>query len=77
MPITNNTNRPVSNIPVGDLKGKAILQDEKKIASTPSHDIQMNSDYMMRDGSPIHMPDFKLKLREIKDPAAKLSLIHI
>ena len=77
MPITNNTNRPVTNIPTSELKGKAIKQDENKIASTPSHDIQMNTDYMMRDGEALHMPDFKLKLRKIEDPAAKAKIIDV
>ena len=71
MPIRNNPNRPVSSVPVSDLKGKAIPQDETKIASTPSHDITLNTDYMLRDGGTINMPDFKLKLRSVEDPNAK------
>ena len=75
MPITNNTNRPASSIPLSDLKGKEIPQDEKKVVSTPSHDITLNTDYMMRDGSKLNMPDFKLKLRSIEDPELVKELV--
>ena len=77
MPIRNNPNRPVSSVPVSDLKGKAIPQDETKIASTPSHDITLNTDYMLRDGGTINMPDFKLKLRSVEDPNAKDAIIDL
>mgnify|MGYP000217848061 CR=1 FL=1 len=63
-------NRP--NIPVSRLRGQEIKQDDTKVASTASHDIQMS-----HEAGGMRLPDFKLTRRDIQDPGAKASIIDV
>ncbi|MFH1809742.1 MAG: proprotein convertase P-domain-containing protein [Pseudomonadota bacterium] len=64
------TSTPRTSIPLTELKGTAIPEGEKKVVSTASHDIQLESDY-----GNFKLPDFKLTRRTIEDPGARAKII--
>src|SRR5687767_3558912 len=70
MPIRVDGGRP--RIPVTELKGKAIPQDQTKTVSTASHDISLASNQAGK-----WLPDFKLTRRNPTDPGAKAKVIDL
>lgn len=60
------------NVPVTELKGAEIKQDEVKVVSTKSHDIELST-----FGGGMWLPDFKLKRRTITDPEARAQVVDV
>jgi subtilisin-like proprotein convertase family protein len=65
------TNTP-PRIPASALRGEELKQDEAKVVSTKSHDIELNTNV---DGS--WLPDFKVERRHIADPGARSTAVDV
>ncbi|MCP4502437.1 MAG: hypothetical protein GY822_20995 [Deltaproteobacteria bacterium] len=63
-------NRP--SIPLSQLRGTEIPQDDNKVVSTASHTIQLS-----HEAGGMRLPDFKLTRRDIQDPSAKSKITDV
>jgi hypothetical protein len=60
-------------LPLTQLRGREIPQDDRKVVSTPSHDIQLGQ----RVGAQEVLPDLKMTRRTIADPEARPRIVDV